>query len=154
MPSATKREGTAGDNRQRIGNELQPPTLGVSCRIIHIARWNIFAVDKQLWIRRRCSRKWHASTSKSPTTKTVSNPRTRMARRLIRFIPDSISSVPRWFALAPIMRLARRIERALNVSVQHAQDADACDHGWPTAFSYEDQRFHGGLPFRRVVLGF
>ncbi len=50
--------------------------------------------------------------------------------------------------------LARRIERALIVSVQRAQDADACDHGWPTAFSYEDQGFHSSLPFRRVVLGF
>jgi hypothetical protein len=52
------------------------------------------------------------------------------------------------------MSFALGIKDPFDVTVQRPHDADPGQHRWPAVFGYEDQRLHGGLPFRRGVLGF
>jgi hypothetical protein len=44
------------------------------------------------------------------------------------------------------------VENSLDAAVQRSHDADARKHRWPAERHDEDQGFHRGLPFRRLVL--
>jgi hypothetical protein len=46
---------------------------------------------------------------------------------------------------------SRRIKHRLNVPVQRQHNANPGKHRWPATFRNNKQRFHRGLPFRRVV---
>ncbi len=70
-----------------------------------------------------------------------------------RRISRLFSSVPRQLPLSPMMFLARGIKLPNVVAVQCPHDADAREHRWPARRRDQDQGFHRGLPFLRVVLG-
>jgi len=79
---------------------------------------------------------------------------THVARSRARQSPAAsyrASQVSFQFSLSPMSILARRIEHALDVTIQRPHDADACKHCWPVMFRNEQQRLHRGLPFVGIV---
>ena len=62
--------------------------------------------------------------------------------------------VARELARSPVMGLAIRVELANLVTVQRLHDANPRKHRRPAALGDQQQRLHGCLPFRRLVLDF
>jgi hypothetical protein len=55
--------------------------------------------------------------------------------------------------LSPMMGFSRRVEHALDVTVQRLHDANLRKHRRAAGRSHQYQGFHRRLPFRRLVLG-
>ena len=47
---------------------------------------------------------------------------------------------------------ARRVEHALDVTVQRPHDTDAREHRWPAMLRNQQKSLHRGLPFFGIVL--
>jgi hypothetical protein len=61
------------------------------------------------------------------------------------------SSIPCQPLPSPMGVFPRRIEHALNVTVQRSHDTDPREHRWSALFRDQQQRFHRGLPFVGIV---
>jgi hypothetical protein len=71
----------------------------------------------------------------------------------LKSLTADLLSIPCQFPPTPMMVFAIGIEDTLDVSVQRSHNADPREHRRAARCRDQDQRFHGCLPFRGLMLG-